>query len=125
MSTRCCVKVITKVGKSKKEVMLYHHHDGYPEWVGYDLVRRSKGWEADWRPYWQIMDVVNSLVKDTKDEYEVTVYNHPDIEYLYTIDCMKRKIKCQECKWVYEDENGKIIDKSIVGREVPIPTSRG
>lgn len=119
MSTRCCIKVIQKLGKKKAEVMLYHHHDGYPEGVGADLVNRSKDFgKAEGK--WFIDDVVNSLVKDINDEYEVTLYNHVDIEYLYTIDCNKMSIKCNECVWIFEDENGNLVNENVVGKEVQI-----
>lgn len=103
MSTRCCVKVIKEFDSGIKEVMLYHHHDGYPEGVGYDLKNRAEHW-AKTHPgnSWNIDDIVNTLIKDAEDEYEYTAYNHIDIEYLYTIDCNKMTIKCNKCYWIFE-----------------------
>ena len=115
MSTRCCVKVIKEFDNGTKEVMLYHHHDGYPEGVGYDLKNRAEYW-AKTHPgnSWDIDDIVNTLIKDTEDEYEYTSYNHIDIEYLYTIDCNKMTIKCNKCHWIFEEGINK------VGEEVEI-----
>ena len=124
MSTRCCIKVVHKFGDITKECLLYHHHDGYPEGVGVDLVNRSKSWSTAYmtpKKTWDMDDIVNSLIKDTNDEYEYTVFNHTDIEYLYTIDCNDMTIKCNKCQWIFEDENGNVVDENKVGDEVPIP----
>lgn len=102
MSTRCNVIVKTKFDK----IWLYHHHDGYPEGVGQDLVNRFKEkFEKDEKIWWS--DVVNALVKDTKDNYEVTDGEHGDIEYLYTIDCDKKTICWQkiDAEWLKEGVN--------------------
>ena len=125
MSTRCCVKVVKHFTDKTAEVMLYHHHDGYPEGVGADLVKRSKKF---WDPFlnrgnggWDIDKVVNSLIKDQTDEYEYTAYNHVDIEYLYTIDCDAMTIKCNEAHWKFgTDEKGEQYSYSEIGKEVEI-----
>lgn len=127
MSTRCCVKVIKKFSDDKiAEVMIYHHCDGYPEGVGVDLVNRSKKWGTGWQfkqeRSWNIDNVVNSLIKDENDRYEFTAYNHIDIEYLYTIDCDAKTIKCNEANWIFgEDENGEQVSRNEIGKEVKIP----
>ena len=124
MSTRCCVKVVQSWGEGEnkitRECMLYHHHDGYPEGVGRDLKRRFKP-QTTFTSGWDIDCIVNDLIKDPDDEYEYTAYDHTDIEYLYTIDCNKMTIKCNECQWIFEDENGNVVDENEVGDEVPIP----
>lgn len=105
MSTRC--NIIVK--ENGKKVVLYHHHDGYIEGVGADLFNRFN--ERFSNPnscvYWD--DVVNELVKDAKDEYEVTSGIHGDIEYLYTIDTKKKTIKMNpiEINW----ETHKVVKK--------------
>ena len=43
-----------------------------------------------------INNVANALVKDIEDEYEITVYNHGDIEYKYIIDVGTQSLACQE-----------------------------
>ena len=124
MSTRCCVKVVKHFTNKTAEGMLYHHHDGYPEGVGVDLVNRSKKWKGPFqdRPEWDIDEVVNSLIKDQTDEYEYTAYNHVDIEYLYTIDCDTMTIKCNEAHWKFgTDEKGEQYSYSEIGKEVEIP----
>ena len=122
MSTRCCVKVVKKFNDDNvKEVMIYHHHDGYPEGVGADLVNRSK---EKWDKYangWDIDLIVNDLVKDTDEEYEITCYNHVDIEYLYTIDCDNKDIKCNAARWDMQEKDGEYISQSIIEEEVAIP----
>ena len=91
MSTRCNVIVKDKFNK----IWLYHHHDGYPEGVGADLVSRfAEKFKKDERIWWS--DIVNKLVKDQNDEYEITDGEHSDIEYCYTIDCGKKTICWQK-----------------------------
>ena len=123
MSTRCCVKIVKHFQNAYTEVKLYHHHDGYPEGVGEDLVNRSKNW-AKVHPgdKWDIDDIVNSLIKDSNDEYEYTAYNHVDIEYLYTIDCDDMSIKCNKAHWRFKtNEKGETDSYSEIGEEVEIP----
>lgn len=91
MSTRCNVIVKDKFDK----IWLYHHHDGYVEGVGADLVSRfAEKFQKDERIWWS--DIVNTLVKDQNDEYEITDGEHSDIEYCYTIDCEKKTICWQK-----------------------------
>ena len=96
MSTRCNVIVKDKFDR----IWLYHHHDGYPEGVGQDLVNRFKEkFEKNEKIWWS--DIVNKLVKDQNDEYEISDGEHSDIKYCYTIDCDKKTICYQEIfiKW--------------------------
>ena len=84
MSTRCLVKIV----EQDKEIQLYHHHDGYISGVGYDLIKRFLNEETlKLEIPNDIYIVANKLIKDLEDEYNVTVYKHSDIEYLYVIDC--------------------------------------
>lgn len=95
MSTRCQIKIFESENEKLGHVMLYHHHDGYPEGVGYDLL--DLFWNKDKIKLCipnDIDRVVNKLIKKENDEYEVTVYNHTDIEYLYEIDVSTGKINC-------------------------------
>lgn len=62
MSTRCQIKI----SYLHREVILYHHWDGYPKGVGSDLIRRQKGLNT-----WDGNILVNNLVKDINDEYEI------------------------------------------------------
>lgn len=99
MSTRSEVTIIGEFQKLK----LYHHHDGYPEGVGYDLMNRffdkieNANVDFDF--------VCNELVKDANDEYEITQYNHTDREYEYEVDTVKHTIRCWSVDW-YDDEDG-------------------
>ena len=79
-----------------KKVKLYHHSDGYPEGVGKDLMEfiypmltRSNSSDCN--------SVANKLLKWKDDNgYELTVYVHSDIEYMYVIDIPMKKIFCYE-----------------------------
>lgn len=81
-------------GVTTKKVKLYHHYDGYPEGVGKFLMREiypklisSNSMDID--------VIANKLLKSEEDNtFELTVYNHVDIEYLYEIDIPKKEIKC-------------------------------
>ena len=80
MSTRCNIKILERFDSIP--IWIYHHHDGYMEGVGADLNNRLAN-----RRNWYAADIANQLVKDTKDEYEITTSQHGDIEYLYVIYC--------------------------------------
>ena len=80
----------------KKEIKLYHHFDGYPSGVGrflmeniYPMLVSSNDMDCN--------RIANALVKSKEDEtYEITVYNHVDIEYRYIIDIPAKQIHCYE-----------------------------
>ena len=101
MSTRCQVKVICN-GQS---IMLYHHCDGYPEGVGYCLLKILKLIKDKRRsPF-----VINDMVK--KGDFEITFFNHADIEYYYEIDFDKQIVSCAEVDcWEKTMEILRIID---------------
>lgn len=101
MSTRCNI-IIKREGYN--DIILYHHHDGYPQGVGYYLhsrLKKIKGW-------WYECDIANNLVKDTKDEYEITSCIHGDIDYLYTIDCDAKQLKCNRMHYNIEKHTQEI-----------------
>lgn len=86
MSTRSQVKVIAR----GKEVMLYHHCDGYPEGVGFCLLKILKknhnGWRED--------ELVSRMVR--KGNFEITFGKHCDIEYYYELNFDKEQVICME-----------------------------
>ena len=125
MSTRA--HILIKDGD--EQVMLYHHHDGYPEGVG----RKLKKFLAEQFPkYWDVCEIANGLVKgalryprrsllsdkvtiESDMEYEITTGIHGDEAYVYIIDCDKHEIKCYRHKW---DEGMACV---VPEREVEIP----
>lgn len=112
MGTRCCV-VIRDVGK---EVVLYHHLDGYPQEPGVGSFLKnlpellSNEWDGN--------VIANALVKSKKDKsYEITMYIHIDINYVYIIDCPRKTLTCYEVVGTLKDS---ITDMSCL-EEVRIP----
>lgn len=112
MSTRC--NIIVK-RKGYQDIILYHHHDGYPSGVGYDLYSRLEQIEG----HWYECDIANSLVKDLDDEYEITSCIHGDIDYLYTIDCDKEELRCNIMDWQDDSLEPKI------GKEIKLNFNQG
>lgn len=93
MSTRCNIKLIEK----DRTIWLYHHHDGYPRYLGAFLLTKYHNTFQNNDRYIDIYDIANELIKDSKDdEFELTSGMHGDIEYLYEIDVDKREIRCFE-----------------------------
>lgn len=86
MSTRSLVKVI----KNTKEVNLYHHWDGYPEGVGYCLLKIMEKYKKD--EYSDVNSLVMKMI--TKGNFEVTFYNHCDIEYYYELNFDLEQVRC-------------------------------
>lgn len=107
MSTRCNI-IVKSEYEEWPDIILYHHHDGYPSGVGYDLFSRLQKINGSWFSD----DIANLLVKDTKDEYEITVAIHGDIEYLYTIDC---KNKTLVCNVAHGSKIGEVVEMNFKG----------
>lgn len=109
MSTRSEILVKCSFGSCK----LYHHHDGYIEGVGFDLYERFFAKDGEWfnRKNYEgkqiipsASDIVNSLVKDADEEYEITFSNHIDIEYYYEIDVEKGTLTGWSVDYIDYDE---------------------
>ena len=85
MSTRC--NIICKIKRAGEDAqqfaVLYHHCDGYPDGVGYNLIERLE--EASGIQRWHAGSFVTELVKDPYGDYEITTGLHLDVEYVYTI----------------------------------------
>lgn len=95
MSTRS--EIIIK--SHGKEIKLYHHHDGYISGVGFDLLERF-GKHFDGKSFdISGTTIANLLVKDVTDEYEITLGNHTDIEFQYTIDVDEKTITAVAGNW--------------------------
>ena len=97
MSTRCNIIIKDR----RHRVILYHHHDGYPEGVGSDLKKylsKFEDWQIRQHGRWEI---ANDLVKDkaglNDDGYEVTMALHTDIDYCYVINCVSGTLLCYSC----------------------------
>jgi len=86
MSTRCnIICKIKREGDKKPQqfAVLYHHCDGYPDGVGYDMKERLESASDIKRRH--AGSFINSMVKDPMDDYEITTDLHWDVEYVYTI----------------------------------------
>lgn len=126
MSTRAHIRI--KDGD--EQIMLYHHHDGYPEGVGRDL---KKFLQENCQNYWDACEIANGLVKGgikhehkglysgnvevrADDEYEITTCIHGDEEFIYVIDCDKKELKCYTHKW-----DAPFSESTVPERECTIP----
>ena len=120
MSTRSQIKVIAR----GKEVMLYHHSDGYPEGVGYCLLKllqkNHNGWLAS--------EIVTNMVRNGR--FEITFGKHSDIEYYYELNFDKEQVLCMEVNnWgktmeiirhidlVYDADKDVMVDEELFKEE--------
>jgi len=88
MSTRANV-IIKKAGED--EVILYHHHDGYPKGVGQELVRF-----LSYLPQYLLSTEALSAYIHAQDEaYEEHEREASDAEYRYVIDLDKMTLTCE------------------------------
>lgn len=119
MSTRASIRIKERVHLTlsdieqnkltEREILLYHHHDGYPSGVGTDL----KEFLRDRRDYadggWDAERIATDLIRgailhkpyDGADpvpdmEYEPAICHHGDSAYGYEIDCDERTLKCYD-----------------------------
>lgn len=105
MSTRSQIKVI----KNDKEVMLYHHYDGYPEGVGFCLLKVLDKYKSQKSEYVNVNPLVSDMVK--QGSFEITFGNHLDIEYYYELNFDEEKVICREVdNWEGEMEVLKEIE---------------
>lgn len=112
MSTRATIKLKQNFEEEELVVNIYHHHDGYPEGVGEDLKRRLNN-----TGYWDIYSFANMIIKDPKDEYELTLGQHGDEAYAYLIDFDTKTITCYKVGWdEFEWQDDKIIFKESFDR---------
>lgn len=96
MSTRSNIVIKKTVNNEIITHQFYHHFDGYPEGVGFELLNKLNevsDIEDDIEMYKAIMDIDDSY------EAEGQLNLHGDIEYLYVIDLDDRKLKCYSI-WV-------------------------
>lgn len=131
MSTRAHIRI--KDGD--EQIMLYHHHDGYPEGVGRDL---KKFLRENCQNYWDACEIANGLVKGgikhehkglysgkvevrADDEYEIATCIHGDEDYIYIIDCRAKTLKCYYHKW---DEPLQDTIQPEREREIPEPQKK-
>ena len=111
MSTRACIKVKARMFLTDKdlmnqrrtpcEIILYHHHDGYPSGVGSDLKKyladnaSNCGW---WNPESIATDLVRGAIVDSEGlpdfGYKCAIAQHGDCDYGYLIDCDAKTLKC-------------------------------
>lgn len=116
MSTRSQIKVIA----NGKDLMLYHHCDGYPEGVGYCLLKILKKYDNGCRASDLVMKMIN------KGDFEITFGNHCDIEYYYELDFDKKQVNCMSVNnWgdkmeilehitlIYNEEKDVMVDEQI------------
>lgn len=113
MATRC--DIIIKDDNTKtvyKELKLYHHFDGYPQGVGKFLIEEVTP-ELE-HPYITGISIANFLIKHPKDDgFELTIGEHPDIEYRYIIDVTSKKIECYKCHYEHNRNDFDLIKFEI------------
>lgn len=120
MSTRCQIKVIA----NGKELMLYHHCDGYPEGVGMCLLKLMERYKDGKQYRSDADDLLNLMI--TKGDFEITFANHGDIEFLYEMNFDKKTVTCHsvdnwdgdmkylsEYKLEYSFEKDCMVDEAI------------
>lgn len=95
MSTRSNIKLIDNCG----EILLYKHHDGYPE-GGPGMINFLTNWlaksgkSAEW--------MANQMISET--ECEVSSGLHGDIQYYYEVNVETNKIDIYEYDMVKEEK---------------------
>lgn len=89
MNTRSVIKIID--AETNKEVLLYHHFDGYIEGVGFDILKEFYDIETkSMRGCCNVDVLINNFIKNDfvhidDNSYEYTSVIPADIEYLYTL----------------------------------------
>ena len=138
MSTRANIELYdgwkkeNEIGKRtvwKKGVLLYHHCDGYPSWMGPELERKLKETEEELKkagyPYWWDSERVGALIvklSPSADElhggvptFQPCLDLHGDIEYLWRIflgpEDGEYEIQCFRVTWDWEKDEIKGLEE--------------
>ena len=102
MATRANIELYDSVKHNErfitwhKGAMLYHHHDGYPAWMGPELTQKLASVKAilgkQGRSYWWDSERVGALIvalsADTADSvprFQPCLRHHGDIDYIWRI----------------------------------------
>lgn len=87
---------------------IYHHYDGYIEGVGFTLLDIFLNKDTKKLDIYADIDcVANFLIKDKKNidnTFEITAYNHCDIEYFYLIDVNTKTVEA----WHVDNWSGRM-----------------
>ena len=89
MSTRSVIKIID--AETNKEVLLYHHFDGYIKGVGFDILKEFYDIKTrSMRECCNVDVLINNFIKNDfvyidDNSYEYMSVIPADIEYLYTL----------------------------------------
>ena len=118
MSTRC--NIIIK-GHRNTRFYLYHHCDGYPEYMGILLTEMTNKIPRfntfGEPPYYRAAGLATRLIRDgleymhrdkveTDKTFELTDGLHSDIEYCYVINLPARTLRCYEIPYdAYGEED--------------------
>lgn len=122
MSTRATIRIKERVyltdadieqnKLTEREILLYHHSDGYPSGVGTDLKEflkdRRDFADGRWNAERIATDLVRGAIKhkayDSDEEkpdmgYECAIAPHGDSAYGYAIDCDENTLTCYDLDW--------------------------
>lgn len=93
MSTRCIVRVVNSKAFDKEVVQLYHHHDGYPEYMIPCLLQARKMGEGLCKKFnvWKLGRVSTAAAiicaaDPVEFEPEDPEISHGDLEFTYRVD---------------------------------------
>ena len=134
MSTRANIIIRSGLKLEDEKVILYHHSDGYPEWLGVVLQEVCKQL-SERNLFYCPEDIANMLIKrgvvvDDKedgervyDDFGISAGLHGDIEYIYVIDTFKQSprfghlysVKC----WAVECKDNKPDLDNMESVEIP------
>lgn len=78
---------MVKVIKDGKSIELYHHCDGYPEGVGFCLLKVLELYKKNEYTFY-----INQMIK--KGNFEIAFRTHLDIEYYYIMNLDTMTVEC-------------------------------
>lgn len=121
MGTRCKVRVSDT---SNKHIEFYHHWDGYPEGVGFELLELLNSFPIHKSAYSNeppsveigLNTFIRALMKlEHGEQYEFDYYRHGDIEYFYYVNLKDRSIKCVQGYYEYtETDDGDVTSTFVI-----------
>ena len=105
MTNKCEIYIKFRLSRNlttQKVIRLFYVTKDTPQEIAQNLLSKSKFWprhKYGINDCWEIDMVANSLLKDVREDYRLTTFNHLNTNCACIIDCNLKKIKCFEAEY--------------------------
>lgn len=126
MSTRCNVAIYNESSHEIPGALLYHHDNGFPEWMGPELERSLKAaWSVlldGYRAYWwdpervAALMIAGSFKNNGVPKFQPCMQHHWDIAYLWKVHLVQEP--CSYKIEAYRLDKSEVIPEWVAESEL-------